>query len=46
MGERENGGGKGSYVNLLVKRINAHGEGGEEEEWKEERRCSVVPGVR
>ena len=28
-------GGEGSYVNLFVKRINAHGEGGEEERWSE-----------
>ena len=35
MGDRENGG-RGSYVNLFVKRINAHGEDGEEEEeWRE-----------
>ena len=33
MGDRENGG--GSYVNLFVKGINAHGEGGEEEGWRE-----------
>ena len=34
MGDRENGQG-GSYVNLFAKGINAHGEGGEEEGWRE-----------
>ena len=37
-GERkqDGGGGKGgSYVNLFAKGINAHGEGGEEEGWRE-----------
>ena len=32
IGKTEDG---GSYVNLFVKRINAHGEGGEEERWSD-----------
>ena len=33
MGDRENGG--GSCVNVFVQGINAHGEGGEKEGWRQ-----------